>query len=81
MVGSQWTCRVSHLVWGEIYAILGTDPNKVKKKKSLLVNKICLQSGKIQGILFIQMMWSPNSVFIAAFLKTVISLDRSTLGN
>lgn len=55
VVRNQWTCRVSLLVWGEIYAVLGTDPNKVQN--SLLVNKTHLQSGKIQGILFIRMIW------------------------
>lgn len=49
VVRSQWICKVSLLVWGEIYAILGRDSNKVQKR--LLVNKIHLQSGEIQGIL------------------------------
>lgn len=39
------------------------------KFKSLLVNKIYLQSGEIQGIV-IQMIWQSESVFTAALLKT-----------
>lgn len=31
VVRSQWICRVSLLVWGEIYAILGRDSNKVQE--------------------------------------------------
>lgn len=62
----KWTCKSSYV--GEIYAVLGTDSNKVQN--SLLVNKIHLQRRKIQGIYSV---YSSNLVlqicFITAFVK------------
>lgn len=71
----KWTCK-SYVE--EIYAVLGTDPNKVQN--SLLVNKIHLQRRKIQGIYSV---YSSNLVlqicFIYCLCKTEISLDFDQL--
>lgn len=67
----KWTCR-SYV--GEIYAVLGTDSNKVKN--SLLLNKIYLQSRKIQGIYSVHLSNLVHQIcFYYCLCKTEISLD------
>ena len=59
---------VGPLLRGDIYAVLGTDPNKVQN--SLLVNKLHLKSGEIQGFYSVcSSVWHAQSVLITAFVK------------
>lgn len=67
----KWTCRSCV---GEIYEVLETDPNEVQN--SLLVNKIHLQSRKIQGIYSVHLSnLVHQSCFYYCLCKTEISLD------